>query len=93
MLRHGHLLYAGTPADLLASLEGRVWSISTGADGAIPELEGFVETGLYRLADGVQVRRISETRPDSGATPAAPNLEDAYIWLMARDEGARRGAA
>jgi ABC-2 type transport system ATP-binding protein len=93
VLRHGHLLYFGTPADLLGSLEGKVWSVSTEADGTIPDLEGFVETGLYRLTDSVQVRGISETRPASGATLSAPNLEDGYIWLMARDEEARRSAA
>lgn len=93
VLRHGHLLYSGTPADLLASLEGKVWSLSLAPDGTIPQMEGFVETGLYRLPDSVQVRGISDTRPDSGAALATPNLEDAYIWLMAEDEKERERAA
>jgi ABC-2 type transport system ATP-binding protein len=86
VLRHGRLLYFGAPADLLASLEGKVWSMSIAPDGSIPVLDGFVETGLYRLPESVQVRGISDSKPEAGATSAAPNLEDAYIWLMARDE-------
>lgn len=93
VLRHGHLLYFGTPADLLASLEGKVWSVTLDSDGSMPQLEGFVETGLYRLPEGVQVRGISEARPAPEAAPAPPNLEDAYIFLMAEDEKERSHAA
>jgi len=93
VLRFGKLLYFGSPVELLHTLEGRVWSLELPPDGVMPQREGFVETGLYRLTDSVQVRGISETAPGAGATPTAPNLEDAYIWLMAKDEHERLAAA
>jgi hypothetical protein len=32
------------------------------------------------------VRSVAERRPASGAETVAPNLEDAYVWLMSRSE-------
>jgi ABC-2 type transport system ATP-binding protein len=92
VLRHGRLRYFGTPEALLETLHGRVWSINL-TDGVMPRAAGFVETGLYRHPDCIQVRGISESRPVADAEPAAPNLEDAYIWLMSRtDEEAAHAA-
>lgn len=86
VLRLGQLRYSGTPEALLASLEGRVWTIDLAPGGDIPRPEGFLETGLYRLPGCIQVRGVSETRPTPDAEVAVPNLEDAYVWLMAKDE-------
>lgn len=87
VLRSGRLRYWGTPEALLESLEGRVWAVDLPADGRTPTAEGFMETGLYRLPGRVQVRGVSETRPFEDAETASPNLEDAYVWLMAVQEG------
>lgn len=86
VLRHGQLRFVGTPDELLASLEGRVWCIDVPPDGEVPQPDGFTETGLYRMPAGIQVRGVSDTRPTEGARAAAPNLEDAYVWLMTRHD-------
>jgi ABC-2 type transport system ATP-binding protein len=86
VLRFGKLRYFGTPEDLLKSLEGRVWTLDLPQDGKTPEAEGFLETGLYRLPGRIQVRGVAENQPCDAAEPAAPNLEDAYVWLMTRGE-------
>jgi len=80
VLRLGQLRYSGTPTDLLKKLEGKVWWLEQ-ADAA-REGTAFLETGLYRLPGGIRVRGIAEDRP-AGADPGEPNLEDAYVWLMA----------
>jgi len=86
VLRLGQLRYFGSPEALLASLEGRVWMLDLPPGGeALPE-NGFLETGLYRLPEGIQVRGVAEKAPVAGAQPAPPNLEDAYVWLMARED-------
>jgi ABC-type multidrug transport system ATPase subunit len=89
VLRLGTLRYFGTPEDLLKSLEGRVWTLSVPPDGRVPELPGFLETGLYRLPGSIQVRGVAESRPSADAEVSSPNLEDAYVWLMTRDQEAR----
>jgi ABC-2 type transport system ATP-binding protein len=86
VLRLGKLLYLGTPEDLLRSLDGKVWSLDLPEDGSVPDREGFVETGIFRHPGSIQVRGISSGSPGHGAKPAVPNLEDAYIWLMSKDD-------
>jgi ABC-2 type transport system ATP-binding protein len=92
VLRFGHMRYFGTPENLLRALEGRVWMLELPAEGAAIG-DGFLETGLYRLPGGVQVRGIADSPPTSDAQPAPPNLEDAYVWLMARNENVEPVAA
>jgi ABC-type multidrug transport system ATPase subunit len=91
VLRLGKLRYFGKPEDLLRSLEGRVWSVNLPEERSTYP-EGFLETGLYRLPHGIQIRGVGE-RPSADAEPAPPNLEDAYVWLMARNEDAVLAAA
>lgn len=86
VLRLGTLRYSGSPEDLLRSLEGRVWSVDLPANGSLSLPPEFLETGLYRMPGRIQVRGVSDKAPTMDAEPAAPNLEDAYVWLMARDE-------
>jgi ABC-2 type transport system ATP-binding protein len=88
VLRFGTLRYSGTPEALLRSLEGRVWSVDLPPEGAASLGERFLETGLYRLPGGVQVRGVADQAPCSDAVATAPNLEDAYVWLMAKDSAA-----
>jgi len=93
VLRHGVLRYFGTPQELLASLEGRVWRFGLPEAWGGEPPAGFLETGLQRLAEGIQVRGVAERPPVAEAEPASPNLEDAYVWLMAREEDGKRAAA
>lgn len=86
VMRFGHMRFSGTPEELLTSLQGRVWAMDLPADGRTPQAEGFLETGLYRLPGKVQVRGVAEKRPFVDAEPVVPNLEDAYVWLMAREQ-------
>jgi ABC-type multidrug transport system ATPase subunit len=87
VLRFGVMRYSGTPEDLLRSLEGRVWMFQQRDSDKVPGKEqGFLETGLYRLPGGVQIRGVCEHAPVSDAQSVAPNLEDAYVWLMTRDQ-------
>lgn len=90
VLRHGRLLYSGTPEALLSSLAGQVWALDVSPDAPLPELPGFVETGLFRAPGTIHLRGISETAPAAGASVTEPNLEDAYIWLMTKDENEQR---
>ncbi len=93
VLRFGQMRYFGTPEDLLAALSGRVWTLQVPPDGRVPTIAGFLETGLYRMPGSIQVRGVSEKRPSEDAEPAVPNLEDAYVWLMARPEESHATAA
>ncbi len=89
VLRFGTLRFFGTPEELLNSLEGRVWMVDAPVGNRPKEMaEGFLETGLFRTREGIQLRGVCETRPCSDAVTADPNLEDGYVWLMAREHHA-----
>ncbi|MCC2667877.1 MAG: drrA 9 [Armatimonadetes bacterium] len=84
VLRFGKLRFFGTPEELLTRLEGRVWMLDLPADGRADLGDHFLETGIYRLPGGIRLRGIAEGAPAAGAELTPPNLEDAYVWLMAR---------
>lgn len=86
VLRLGDLRFFGSPEALLAALEGRVWMTDLPPDGRLEATGDFLETGLYRLPGRIQVRGVADQKPTADAEAVAPNLEDAYVWLMARDE-------
>lgn len=88
VLRQGELRFWGTPEELLAELEGRVWTLELPADGQLDAREGLLETGLYRQSGTIQVRGVADKKPSEDAEAATPNLEDAYVWLMAADRHA-----
>lgn len=88
VMRRGSLRYFGTPEALLQSLRGRVWALDVTEGDRLPTFEGFMETGLYRLPGRIQMRGVAETRPCAEAELVDPNLEDAYVWLMTRNEAA-----
>lgn len=90
VLRQGKLRFSGTPEDLLKLLQGKTWMVDLAADGTVPQFEGFLETGLYRLPGRIQVRGFAERAPSADARSVDPNLEDAYVWLMS---GGDAGAA
>jgi ABC-2 type transport system ATP-binding protein len=93
VLRRGQLRFFGAPEELLASLEGRVWTLELPADGRPPAEEEFLETGVFRMPGRIQLRGVADREPAGGAERAAPSLEDAYVWLMARGENAQLVAA
>lgn len=82
VLDRGKLKYMGKPIDMTKEAEGHVWQFSVPAD----EFQSLVENHLVvhhmSVGDMVKVRVISEESPCEGAIKPAPNLEDAYLWLL-----------
>jgi ABC-2 type transport system ATP-binding protein len=82
VLHRGRIRFEGTTTEMLDRVRDRVWEIEAGAD-ELPSLRGrFLETALSREEGRVVVRVIANAPDGVSARPAAPNLEDAYIWLM-----------
>jgi hypothetical protein len=48
----------------------------------------FRVSRAQRRADGVEVRVVGAKSPSDDAVPVAPDLEDAYLWLLQRVEAA-----
>lgn len=85
LLRKGQLAYDGTPENLIAMAEGRVWEYVL-PHGALPP-EGSVVSSLVQTAHGVCVREVADSAP-SGALSVTATLEDACLALLRGGAGA-----
>ena len=85
LVNNGHLLREAAPEDLLKELDGMVWEWSV-PSAELPALkQQHIVSGTIRRSDGVEVRVISESRPEVQAQNVTPNLEDAYLYFIGRE--------
>jgi ABC-type multidrug transport system ATPase subunit len=82
MLYQSRVRFRGTPAELLAKIEGKVWLLNVEREELAAIRERYLETGVFRAASGMQVRVIADEVSHPRAQLVEPNLEDACIWLM-----------
>ncbi|MFF3176516.1 ABC transporter ATP-binding protein [Streptomyces sp. NPDC057900] len=78
----GRLLGRGTPEEMLASVEGRVWEVEVDrAD--VPGLQRrYLVSRTIRTGNGVKVRLLTHVPPYATARRATPDLEDAYLSVV-----------
>jgi ABC-2 type transport system ATP-binding protein len=84
IIDRGRLVAHEPPERLLAAVEGKVWQwlVASAELGSVRER--FHVSGTVRKSEGVEVRAVAETAPAPGARPVPPNLEDGYLWRIAR---------
>ncbi|WP_151735219.1 ABC transporter ATP-binding protein ['Paenibacillus yunnanensis' Narsing Rao et al. 2020] len=87
LLANGRLLNHSTPAELLHTVQGKVWSVVI-ADHELQEARrNWTISSTVRRMDGLQLRVVSDHPPLPGSTQVHPSLEDAYLYILsAREE-------
>lgn len=91
VLDRGKLKYLGKPIDMTKEAEGHVWQFSVPADEFHSLVENHLVVHHMSVGDMVKVRVISEESPFEGSIKPAPNLEDAYLWLLRGKNNHRNG--
>ena len=81
VVNQGRALFAGTPAELAAQAEGRVWVDSTRDPGAL---------AAWRLGEG---RFHHVGNPPAGAQIVDPTIEDAYLLMLGPQAPGERDVA
>lgn len=81
VMDHGRVFFEGTPLELAATADGKVWSSAAHAPAA---------TLSWRTASGRY--RVIGDRPDD-AEPVEPTIEDAYLIMLGRRALASEDAA
>lgn len=83
LIKDGRLLATGTTEELVKLVEGKVWSCTI-SPNALPEYESRLRiVSLRNENDGnVSVRYLAKRPCNADSTPAAPRLEDLYLWLF-----------
>lgn len=82
LVNKGQLLREAAPEDLLNELKNKVWEWTVHSDDLPALKQKHIISGTIRRSDGVQVRVVSETKPDSNAENVSANLEDAYLYFI-----------
>ncbi len=82
ILADGKLISQGTPADLMAALDQKVWmrTIEKGALNDFKETFSVLSTRLY--AGKVQLRVLSDNQPEAEFEMVNPDLEDVYFSAL-----------
>jgi ABC-2 type transport system ATP-binding protein len=82
LVNKGLLLREAAPEELLKELDGKVWEWTVSSDDLIAVKSKYLVSGTIRRSDGVQVRVVSESKPEANAQNVSPNLEDAYLYFI-----------
>ena len=82
LINKGQLLRESAPEQLLDQLENKVWEWIVSSDDLPALKQKYIVSGTIRRSDGVQVRVVSESKPDVNAQNILPNLEDAYLYFI-----------
>lgn len=86
VMKKGRFLYAGSMKELVRKAKGHVWICRAKDEIEARQIERRYHISSKQLSeDGVQIRVISEQRPDADCMPTEPTLEDAYIYVSGRD--------
>lgn len=88
VMNGGRILAHTTPEELLAGVQGRVWTWTVLAKELSEVRRRFLVSGTLRRRDGVRVRAVSDGSPHPGASPVQPALEDAYLHAVEHDDWA-----
>ncbi len=82
LVHKGQLLCESTPENLLQELEGKVWEWTVSSEDLPALKQKHIVSGTIRRSDGVQVRVVSASQPETQARSVAASLEDAYLYFI-----------
>mgnify|MGYP001146451660 CR=1 FL=1 len=82
VLNHGEILFHGTVSQLLEAVKGKVYTMEVSAMELPKIQEGYLVTGILANGSVATIKLISQGLPMKGASPAEPDVEDAYMYLM-----------
>jgi ABC-2 type transport system ATP-binding protein len=82
ILARGRLRRRGRPEELLGDVHGRVWEVLVSSDDLAAFRERHLVSRAVRTPGGTRARVLAADPPTPSATPAEPDLEDAYLWAV-----------
>ena len=82
LMKQGRIEEQGTVPQLAENARGKVWTLHTDAATAARLEAVYTVANLRHEGEGVELRLITAD-PPAGAQPAAPTLEDVYLWYFA----------
>lgn len=82
VMKKGAFLYAGSMQDLVNEAKGHIWICKVADEIQARELEKKYHVSAKQYVDGgLQMKLLSEQKPDIDCIPVSATLEDAYIYI------------
>lgn len=82
ILSNGEIISEGNPKDLVASIEGKIWTKTVPKK----DIEGYKKTfdviSTKLVAGETQLSVLSDHKPEDGFEAITPNLEDFYFAIL-----------
>jgi ABC-2 type transport system ATP-binding protein len=92
IIDRGEILLAGSPAQVIANLRGRIWRRSVTRE-ELPALEQEHSVISTKLLAGQTIAHVyAGQSPGAGFEPVEPDLKDVYFAVMGGHPGARAAA-
>lgn len=85
LINKGQLLHEYAPENLLKELNGKVWKWTVSSNELVVLKKKHIVTGTIRRSEGVEVRVVSESKPEANVQSVSPNLEDAYLFFIGQE--------
>lgn len=82
LLRKGIILEMQKPSALLERLNGRVWLVTVPAADEAALTKQYACSNVLHTDGKSVIRLLSESAPRPDAVPAAPNMEDMYLYYF-----------
>ncbi len=79
----GRIIGQGVPAELIRSLDGRVWTKTVGADEVAAHQKEFDVISTRMFAGRTILHVLADTAPGEGFEPVSGDLEDVYFSTLA----------
>ncbi len=86
VLDRGYLKFLGHPSDMTEAARGKVWQLHINPEVFKAFSEKYLVVHHMSEQNKIRVRCISKTQPAEEAIEVAPNLEDAYLWLLRKSK-------
>lgn len=86
VIKEGHLQVHAAPEELLQTVKGKTWETTIASTELSEAKQQFVISNTIRTNEGIRVRVVADESPSESATPVTPNLEDAYLYMLAKRE-------
>jgi ABC-2 type transport system ATP-binding protein len=87
MMESGVINLKASSAEFIRQVEGCVWTLMIPATALEVFQQNTVVSNVVPSGDMMQVRVIDEKQPSADAEHAAPNLEDAYLFIFQYTQG------
>lgn len=86
VMKGGKLIAQGTTAELVTLVEGKVWTARIPMN-RLPEYEQKLQIVNIRNEENghISVRYLADAPHTKDSEPAAPHLEDLYLWLFPQE--------